>query len=144
MAVKIRLTRMGKIRSPQYRIVVVDSRVKRDGKYIENLGIYQPKANPSVIQVNSERVHHWLKVGAQPSDTVRSILARTGDWQKFKGLTAPGELKVAEAKVDRDTQYEAALKDAGIDRAAAPVAEPKKESKKEASEEAKTEEAPAE
>ena len=68
MAVKIRLLRMGKIRNPQYRIVVADARVKRDGRAIEELGLYHPKEEPSRIEVNSERVQHWLSVGAQPSE----------------------------------------------------------------------------
>ncbi|WP_025273748.1 30S ribosomal protein S16 [Haloglycomyces albus] len=142
MAVKIRLTRMGKIRNPQYRVVVKDSRDKRDGKFIENLGIYQPKANPSIIQVDSERVQYWLSVGAQPSEPVHRILCRTGDWQKFKGLPAPAEIKVAEPKTERDTLYEAALKEAGIDPAATVVVEDTKTKKSEnkADESASTEE----
>ncbi len=97
MAVKIRLLRMGKIRNPQYRIVVADSRTKRDGKAIEFIGLYHPKEEPSRIEVNSDRVQYWLGVGAQPSEPVQRILERTGDWQKFKGLPAPEPLKVAKA-----------------------------------------------
>ncbi|QSB06205.1 30S ribosomal protein S16 [Natronoglycomyces albus] len=116
MAVKIRLTRMGKIRTPQYRIVVVDSRKKRDGKYLESVGIYHPKENPSRIELKQERVEHWLKVGAQPSDAVKSILCKTGDWQKFKGLPAPSKpLQVAEPKPNRNELYEAEIRAAGID-----------------------------
>ena len=89
MAVKIRLLRMGKIRNPQYRIVVADSRTKRDGRAIEFVGIYQPKEDPSVIEVKSDRVQYWLSVGAQPSEAVQRLLEKTGDWQKFKGLPAP-------------------------------------------------------
>ena len=74
MAVKIRLLRMGKIRNPQYRIVVADSRTKRDGRAIEYIGVYHPKEEPSLIEVNSERAQYWLSVGAQPSDPVRKIL----------------------------------------------------------------------
>jgi small subunit ribosomal protein S16 len=108
VAVRIRLLRMGKIRHPQYRIVVADSRTKRDGRAIEEIGIYHPKEEPSRIEVNSERVLHWLSVGAQPSEPVRAILSKTGDWQKFKGLPAPTEpLKVAAARVDRTAIYEA-------------------------------------
>ena len=108
MAVRIRLLRMGKIRHPQYRIVVADSRTKRDGRAIEEIGIYHPKEDPSRIEVNSERVQHWLSVGAQPSDPVKAILSTTGDWQKFKVLPAPTEpLKVAAARVDRTAIYEA-------------------------------------
>jgi small subunit ribosomal protein S16 len=109
VAVKIRLLRMGKIRNPQYRIVVADSRTKRDGRAIEFVGLYHPKEDPSRIEVNSDRVQHWLSVGAQPSEAVRAILSKTGDWQKFKGLPAPAEpLKVAPERADRKATYEAA------------------------------------
>lgn len=123
MAVKIRLTRMGKIRTPQYRIVIADSRVKRDGKVIENVGIYHPKENPSRIEVKSDRIQHWLSVGAQPSDTVKAILRKTGDWQRFKGLPEPAPLKVAEAKPEKESLYVAALKESGIDPSKAYVSE---------------------
>jgi small subunit ribosomal protein S16 len=100
---------MGKIRNPQYRIVVADSRTKRDGKAIEFIGIYHPKEEPSLIEVKSDRVQHWLSVGAQPSEAVVAILSKTGDWQKYKGLPAPTEpLKVAPARADRKAVYEAA------------------------------------
>ena len=81
MAVKIKLKRMGKIRAPFYRIIVADARTKRDGRAIEEIGKYHPKAEPSFIEVNSERAQHWLSVGAQPTDPVRRILEITGDWQ---------------------------------------------------------------
>jgi small subunit ribosomal protein S16 len=111
VAVKIRLLRMGKIRNPQYRIVVADSRTKRDGRAIEYVGLYHPKEEPSRIEVNSERVQHWLSVGAQPSEPVVAILSKTGDWQKFKGLPAPAEpLKVAPARASRTAAYEAEAK----------------------------------
>jgi small subunit ribosomal protein S16 len=98
---------MGKIRNPQYRIVIADSRTKRDGRAIEYVGLYHPKEEPSRIEVNSERVQHWLSVGAQPSEPVVAILSKTGDWQKFKGLPAPTEpLRVAAARVDRKAAYE--------------------------------------
>ncbi|NUO61272.1 MAG: 30S ribosomal protein S16 [Hamadaea sp.] len=130
MAVKIRLLRMGKIRNPQYRIVVADSRTKRDGKAIEFIGVYHPKEEPSLIEVKSDRVQYWLSVGAQPSEPVIAILSKTGDWQKFKGLPAPAEpLKVAAAKVDRKAIYEAeAQAAAGV--AETKKAEPKKAEKK--------------
>ncbi|AUG79865.1 30S ribosomal protein S16 [Kitasatospora sp. NPDC002227] len=99
MAVKIKLKRLGKIRSPHYRIVVADSRTKRDGRAIEEIGIYQPTYNPSKIEVDTERAQYWLSVGAQPTEPVLAILKLTGDWQKFKGLPAPEPLKVAEPKV---------------------------------------------
>jgi small subunit ribosomal protein S16 len=108
---------MGKIRNPQYRIVVADSRTKRDGRAIEYVGIYQPKEDPSVIQVKSERVQYWLSVGAQPSEAVQRILEKTGDWQQFKGLPAPPPLLVKAEKVSRLATYEAEAK------AAAGVAE---------------------
>jgi small subunit ribosomal protein S16 len=110
VAVKIRLLRMGKIRNPQYRIVVADSRTKRDGRAIEYVGIYQPKEEPSLIEVKSERVQYWLSVGAQPSEAVQRILEKTGDWQQFKGLPAPPPLKVAATKVSRQETYEAEAK----------------------------------
>src|SRR4051812_12438918 len=89
VAVKIRLLRMGKIRNPQYRIVVADARTKRDGRALEFVGIYHPKEDPSLIEVNSERVQHWLKDGDQPSEAVRANLSKPGDWQMFKALPAP-------------------------------------------------------
>ena len=88
MAVKIRLKRLGKIRAPHYRIVVADSRTKRDGRVIEEIGKYHPKEDPSLIEVDSERAQYWLGVGAQPTEAVARILKVTGDWQKFKGQPA--------------------------------------------------------
>ncbi|AEM81682.1 30S ribosomal protein S16 [Streptomyces violaceusniger] len=113
MAVKIKLKRLGKIRSPHYRIVVADSRTRRDGRAIEEIGLYHPVQNPSRIEVDSERVQHWLKVGAQPTEPVLAILKVTGDWQQFKGLPAPAPMKVAEPKADKRVLFEAAAKDAG-------------------------------
>ncbi len=110
MAVKIRLLRMGKIRNPQYRIVVADSRTKRDGRAIEYVGIYQPKEHPSIMKVKSERVQYWLSVGAQPSEAVQRILEKTGDWQQFKGLPAPPPLLMAEPKQSRIEAYEVEAK----------------------------------
>jgi len=109
VAVKIRLKRMGKIRQPFYRIVVADSHVKRDGIAIEQIGQYHPKSNPSHIQVDSERVQYWLSVGAQPTEPVRAILSRTGDWQKFKGLPAPEPLQTAPEPVDRRAKFDEAV-----------------------------------
>ena len=130
MAVKIRLLRMGKIRNPQYRIVVADARTKRDGRAIEYVGIYQPKEEPSLIEVKSERVQYWLSVGAQPSEAVQRILEKTGDWQKFKGLPAPKPLKVAAPKADRREAYEAEAKAAaGVSDAPAPTKSVKRAAK---------------
>jgi small subunit ribosomal protein S16 len=114
---------MGKIRNPQYRIVIADSRTKRDGRAIEYVGIYQPKQNPSLIEVKSERVQYWLSVGAQPSEAVQRILEKTGDWQQFKGLPAPPPLLVAAVKQSRTEIYEAESK------AAAGVADAKPDTK---------------
>ena len=112
MATKIKLTRIGKMREPHYRIVVADSRTKRDGRSIETIGEYHPKADPSVIRVDGERVAYWLGVGAQPTEAVAAILRVTGDWQKFKGEPAPPEMKVAAPKADKRALFDAALADA--------------------------------
>jgi small subunit ribosomal protein S16 len=113
VSVKIRLKRLGKVRVPQYRIVVVDSRKKRDGKVIEEIGKYHPKEDPSYIAVVSERAQYWLGVGAQPSEAVAKILKITGDWQTYKGLKGTeGTLKVAEPKRDKLDIFNEALKDA--------------------------------
>ena len=99
MAVKIRLKRLGKIRSPHYRIVVADSRTKRDGRVIEEIGLYHPTENPSFIKVDSERAQYWLSVGAQPTEQVAAILKLTGDWGQFKGdKNAKSTVQVAEPK----------------------------------------------
>ncbi len=113
MAVKIRLKRLGKVRVPQYRIVIVDSRKKRDGRVIEEIGKYHPKEDPSYISVVSDRAQYWLGVGAQPSEAVAKILKITGDWQIYKGLKGTeGTLKVAEPKRDKLDIFNEALKDA--------------------------------
>jgi small subunit ribosomal protein S16 len=121
VAVKIRLKRMGKIRAPFYRIVVADSRTKRDGRVIEEIGKYHPKRDPSFIEVDSDRAQYWLGVGAQPSEPVMAILKVTGDWQKFKGEPAPAAMKVAEAKRAKADVFNDALKDAHGEPGAAPV-----------------------
>ena len=111
MAVKIRLMRFGKIRTPHYRIVVSNSRSARDSKAIEEIGRYNPTAEPSLIQVNSDRAQYWLGVGAQPSEAVTALLKVTGDWQKFHGLPgSEGTLKVAAPRADKRLAYEAAVK----------------------------------
>jgi small subunit ribosomal protein S16 len=113
VAVKIRLKRLGKVKVPQYRIVVVDSRKKRDGRVIEEIGKYHPKEDPSYIDVVSDRAQYWLGVGAQPSDAVAAILKITGDWQKFRGEPgAEGTLRTAEPKRDKLDAFNEALKDA--------------------------------
>jgi len=110
VAVKIKLKRMGKIREPYYRIVVADARTKRDGRAIEEIGKYHPKADPSLIEVNSDRAQHWLSVGAQPTDPVRKLLEITGDWQRYKGLPgAEGTLKSPAPRSDKKEAFAAAL-----------------------------------
>ena len=113
MAVKIRLRRVGKVHMPYYRIVVTDSRTKRDGRFIEQIGKYHPKDDPSYIEVDSDRAQYWLGVGAQPSDPVRAILQKTGDWQKFKGEPAPEPLLQPKSRRNRDEAFNEALKEAG-------------------------------
>ncbi|WP_445257590.1 30S ribosomal protein S16 [Nocardioides aurantiacus] len=113
MAVKIRLKRMGKIRQPFYRVVVVDARKKRDGRVIEEIGKYHPKEEPSLIAITSDRAQYWLGVGAQPTEAVEALLKVTGDWQTFKGLPGTeGTLRVKEAKRDKQELFNEALKDA--------------------------------
>ncbi|PAU69655.1 30S ribosomal protein S16 [Bifidobacterium italicum] len=109
MATKIRLKRMGKKFYAVYRVVVMDSRSKRDGQAIEEIGLYNPNTQPSTIEIDSDRAQYWLGVGAQPTDQVRNLLKITGDWQKFKGLKgAEGTLKTAAAKPDAATLIEEA------------------------------------
>ncbi|GAA1433447.1 30S ribosomal protein S16 [Microlunatus lacustris] len=113
MAVKIRLKRLGKIRSPHYRIVVADSRTKRDGRAIEEIGKYHPKNDPSVIEVNSERAQYWLSVGAQPTEAVVALLKRTGDWQSYSGDTSPSGVEPQREKPNKTELFNAALAEAG-------------------------------
>ncbi len=145
MAVKIRLKRMGKIHAPFYRVVVMDSRTKRDGRAIEEIGKYHPTEDPSVIQIDSERAQYWLGNGAQPTEAVAALLKITGDWQTFKGEPGTeGTLRVAEPKTPKKDLYEAALAAAGktsTDGSGATT--PKKKAAKKA-EEPKAEETPAE
>jgi small subunit ribosomal protein S16 len=113
MAVKIKLTRLGKIRNPQYRIAVADARTRRDGRAIEIIGRYHPKEEPSLIEIDSERAQYWLGVGAKPTEPVLKLLKITGDWQKFKGLPgAEGTLKVAPPKPSKLELFNAALAEA--------------------------------
>ena len=131
MAVKIRLKRLGKIRVPQYRIVVVDSRKKRDGRVLEEIGKYHPKEEPSFIEVTSDRAQYWLGVGAQPSEAVEAILKVTGDWQKFKGLPgAEGTLKVKEPKRSKLDIFNEALKEVSAESKGSATTTKKKAEKK--------------
>ncbi|ASR54242.1 30S ribosomal protein S16 [Cellulomonas sp. CW35] len=138
MATKIRLKRLGKIRAPYYRVVVADSRTKRDGRVIEEIGKYHPTEEPSLIDISSERAQYWLGVGAQPTEQVLALLKVTGDWQKFKGLPgAEGTLKVKAGKADPKAAVEAAAADAEKVKATA-------SEKKVVADEAPADEAPAE
>jgi len=145
MAVKIKLTRLGKIRNPQYRIAVADARTRRDGRAIEVIGRYHPKEDPSLIEIDSERAQYWLGVGAQPTEPVLKLLQITGDWQKFKGLPgAEGTLKVKEPKPSKLDLFNAALAQAeGGPSTEATTAKKKKAPAKKAAETAEAE-APAE
>ena len=122
---------MGSIRNPQYRVVIADSRTARDGRAIEEIGLYHPKEEPSLIKINSERAQYWLGVGAQPTDPVLVLLKITGDWQKFKGLPgAEGTLRVAAPKVDKNTKFaETVLAVAGESRTPVIIEKPKVEEK---------------
>ncbi|MEU0500473.1 MULTISPECIES: 30S ribosomal protein S16 [unclassified Nocardia] len=131
MAVRIKLTRLGKIRNPQYRVVIADARTRRDGRAIENVGKYHPKEEPSLIEINSERVQYWLGVGAQPTEAVQRLLEITGDWQKFKGLPgAEGTLKVKAPKPSKLDLFNAALAAADNEPVAEAVTPKKKAAKK--------------
>lgn len=140
MAVKIKLQRVGKIRNAQYRVVIADARTRRDGAVIENIGIYHPKEEPSLIRIDSERAQYWLGVGAQPTEPVLALLKVTGDWQKHKGLDgAEGTLKVAEEKPSKLDLFNQALEEAKN----GPTAEAITEKRKKAKEEAEAKEAAA-
>ena len=142
MAVKIKLMRLGKIRTPEYRIVVADARTRRSGRAI---GQYHPKRAPSVIEINSERVQYWLGVGAQPTDAVLNLLKVTGDWQKFKGLPGTeGTLKVAETKPSKLDLFNKALEEAANEPAAEAITAKRKADKKAKEEAAAAQEAASE
>jgi small subunit ribosomal protein S16 len=143
VAVKIRLKRLGKIRVPQYRIVVVDSRKKRDGRVLEEIGKYHPKEEPSLIEVTSDRAQYWLGVGAQPSEAVEAILKVTGDWQTFKGLPGTeGTLKVKEPKRSKLDIFNEALNEETAESKGSATTSKKKAEKK--ADEPAAAEAPAE
>ena len=145
MAVTIRLKRMGKIRAPFYRVVVADSRKKRDGAVIEEIGKYHPTENPSVIEIQSERALYWRGVGAQPTEQVAELLTATGDWQEGTGEgAAAGSLKGAEAKKSAEELIAEADKAGAESREGAKKAKADAESEASAEVEAGSEEAPAE
>ena len=145
MATKIRLKRMGKKFYAFYRVVIMDSRTKRDGRAIEEIGTYNPNTQPSTININSERAQYWLGVGAQPTEQVLNLLKITGDWQKFKGLDgAEGTLKTVEAGPDAEARIAAVEDQAQKLKAAKSEAAAKAKAKAEAEAAAAAEEAPAE
>lgn len=153
MAVRIRLKRVGKIHAPAYRVVVVDSRKKRDGRVIEEIGLYDAQPNPSIIRIDSDRAQYWLGVGAQPSDQVRNLLVLTGDIAKFNGKkdavsrvkvaesdkagAAAEAVKAAEAEAEKSKAAQAAAKAEAEAKAAAEASEAEAKA-------AEAEEAPAE
>ncbi|MEJ5919594.1 MULTISPECIES: 30S ribosomal protein S16 [unclassified Corynebacterium] len=144
MSVKIKLQRLGKIRAPHYRVVVQDSRTRRDGKVIENIGTYEPKSEPSVININSERAQYWLSVGAQPTEPVLALLKVTGDWQKYKGIEgAEGSLKVAEEKPSKLDLFNKALEEANNGPSAEAITSKRREAKEAAKAAKEAEEAAA-
>ena len=142
MAVKIRLKRLGKIRAPYYRIVVADSRTKRDGRVIEEIGKYHPTQEPSFIEVNSERAQYWLGVGAQPTEAVQKLLVLSGDWQKFKGTDEPSGIKPQPEKGDKLAAFNKALAESDAEPASGAITSRKKKSE-EAEAEAEATEAEA-
>ena len=147
MAVKIKLTRLGKIRNPQYRVVVADARNRRDGRAIETIGLYQPKLNPSLIDIDSERAQYWLGVGAQPTEAVEALLKVTGDWQKFKGLPgSEGTLEKPAEKPSKLDLFNKALAEANEGPSAEAITSKRKaeRAKKDEAAKAETASAPAE
>ena len=136
MAVKIRLKRIGKIRAPQYRVVVADSKTHRDGLVIEEIGRYVPTTDPSIIEINGERAQYWLSVGAQPTEPVLALLKLTGDYQASKGEKATNQVKpqVEKEKFSPDTNKKSVI---------LPKEEKKEEPVAEAPAETPAEEAPA-
>jgi small subunit ribosomal protein S16 len=129
VAVKIRLKRLGKIRSPHYRIVVADARTKRDGRAIEEIGKYHPKNDPSFIEVNSERAQYWLSVGAQPTEAVVALFKRSGDWQQFSGDTSPAGIEPQKVKGNKLDAFNAALAEVGNEPSSASISRSKRSDK---------------
>jgi small subunit ribosomal protein S16 len=140
VATKIKLTRIGKMREPHYRVVIADARTKRDGRSIETIGEYHPKSDPSIIKVDGTRAAYWLGVGAQPTEAVVAILKVTGDWQKFKGMPEPPPMLMAAPKPDKRALFDAALAETSGDS----LAEATTPKKRAAPKKAEPEEAPAE
>ena len=145
MSVKIKLMRLGKIRTPHYRIVIADSRSARNSKAIEEVGRYSPASEPSLIEVNSERIQYWMGVGAQPTEAVTALLKITGDYQKAHDLPGKeGTLKTLPVRIDKRVAYEAAVKEAMNEPADGATTLKKKAAEKLAAKAAPVVEAPAE
>jgi small subunit ribosomal protein S16 len=122
--VKIRLRRVGKKKQPSYRVVVADSRSPRDGRIIEAIGHYQPRNDPSVVEIDNERAVHWLARGAQPSNTVQKLLVISGAWSEFTGEAPPKAPAATSAKKATPAASVKATPAASVeDEAAAEVAE---------------------
>jgi len=145
VSVKIKLMRLGKIRTPHYRIVIADSRSARNSKAIEEVGRYSPASEPSLIEVNSERIQYWMGVGAQPTEAVTALLKITGDYQKAHDLPGKeGTLKSLPVRIDKRVAYEAAVKEAMNEPADGATTLKKKAAEKLAAKAAPVVEAPAE
>jgi small subunit ribosomal protein S16 len=144
VAVKIRLKRLGKIRSPHYRIVVADARTKRDGRAIEEIGKYHPKNDPSFIEVKSDRAQYWLSVGAQPTEAVVALFKRSGDWQQFTGDTSPSGIDPQKEKKNKLDAFNAALAEVGDEPTAASISRSRKPADRSAAADKTVEGTPAE
>jgi small subunit ribosomal protein S16 len=150
LAVKIRLMRVGKKKQPSYRVVVTDSRSPRDGRFIEVIGQYAPRAEPSVVTIDSDRALHWLKVGAQPTEQAGKLLEIAGVWAAYKADVGKDAVVKPKVKVKAKTEKPAAEAPAAEAPAAeapaaeAPAAEPEPEPEAVAEETPAVEEAPAE
>jgi len=144
VATKIKLTRVGKMREPHYRVVVADARTRRDGRSIETIGEYHPKSDPSVIRIDADRAAYWLGVGAQPTEAVAALLRVTGDWQKFKGQPAPEPMKQPAPRPDKRALFDAALAESEGEPAAEATTPRRRAAKKAAPEAPAADSAPAE
>ena len=134
--VKIRLMRVGKKKQPAYRVVVAHARSPRDGRIIEAIGHYNPRSDPSMVEIDTDRAVHWLERGAQPSDSVRKLLEITGAWSAFTGEEPPASTSAASVKPTRAASVDevegtpaedappSELPEAADEAAAAPEGEP--------------------
>ena len=104
MATKLRLTRRGKKKQPTYRVVAIDAKFPRDGRFIEIVGFYDPRKEPSEIRIDSEKALKWLRNGAQPSERVKKLLIATGVWEEFKGKVQTPQKKIASKAAQEESQ----------------------------------------